>query len=55
MAQKVVLGCVPAYNPDTDDWSAYAEQLDLFFLVDEIKMRKNSCSLTVLGTKATVG
>ena len=53
MAQKPMLGFMDAYNPDTDDWSAYVERLDLFFLANEIKDdKKVAVLLTVLGTKA---
>ena len=42
-----------AYNPDTDDWSAYIERLDLFFLANEINDdKKVAVLLTVLGMKA---
>ena len=37
MAQKPMLGCMDAYNPDTDDWSAYVERLQLFLLQMMIK------------------
>ena len=48
-----MLGFMDAYNPDTDDWSAYVERLDLFFLANEIKDdKKVAVLLTVLGTKA---
>ena len=48
-----MLGFMDAYNPDTDDWSAYIERLDLFFLANEIKDdKKVAVLLTVLGTKA---
>ena len=48
-----MLGFMDAYNPDTDNWSAYVERLDLFFLANEIKDdKKVTILLTVLGTKA---
>ena len=53
MAQNPILGCTDTYNPDTDDWSAYVERLELFFLANEIKDDKKVATLlTVLGTKA---
>ena len=52
MAQKPILGCMDAYNPDADDWSAYVERLELFFLANEIKDDKKVATLlTVFGTK----
>ena len=48
-----MLGFMDAYNPDADDWSAYIERLDLFFLAVEIKDdKKVAVVLTVLGIKA---
>ena len=48
-----MLGCMDAYNPNTDDQSAYVERLELVFIVNKIKHdKKVAVLLTVLGTKA---
>ena len=53
MAEKPVLGSMDNFNPDMDDWSAYVERLEPFFLANEIKDDKKVAVLvTVLGTKA---
>ena len=42
-----------SFNPNTDDWSAYVERLESFFLANEIKGNKKvAVLLTVLGAKA---
>ena len=53
MAQRPILGAMDSFNPDTDDWSAYIERLDSFFLANEIKDdKKVAVLLTVLRAKA---
>ena len=53
MAQRPILGAMDSFNPDTDDWSAYVERLESFFLAHEIKDdKKVAVLLTVLGAKA---
>ena len=53
MAEKPIIGAMDKFNPDTDDWSAYVERLDSFFLANEIKDEKKVALLvTVLGTKS---
>ena len=55
MAEKAppLLGSMDIFNPDVDDWSAYVERLESFFLANEIKDNKKVAVLiTVIGTKA---
>ena len=47
------LGSMNAFDPDTDDWTAYVERLESFFVANEIKDEKKvSVLVTFLGAKA---
>ena len=47
-----LLGSMDIFNSDVDDWSAYVERLESFFLTNEIKDNKKVAVLiTVIGTK----
>ena len=46
MAERAppLLGSMDIFNPDVDDWSAYVERLELFFLANEIRQQEGRCS-----------
>ena len=47
------LGSMNVFNPDTDDWTAYVERLESFFVTNEIKDEKKvSVLVTFLGANA---
>ena len=47
------LGSMNAFDPETDNWSAYVERLESFFTANEIKDEKKvSVLVTFLGAKA---
>ena len=47
------LGSMNAFDPDTDDWTAYVERLESFFVTNDIKDEKKvSILVTFLGAKA---
>jgi len=47
------LGSMNAFDPDTDDWTAYVERLESFFVANEIKDEKKvSVLVFFLGVKA---
>ena len=57
MAEKPLplLGSMDVFNPDVDDWSAYVERLELFFVANNVKNEKKVAVLVIaIGTKLTV-
>jgi len=47
------LGSMNAFDPDTDDWTAYVERLESFFVMNDIKDEKKvSILVTFLRAKA---
>ena len=50
---KPTLGTMDAFDPDTDNWPAYTERLEQFFVANDITNEKKvAVLLTVIGTKA---
>ncbi len=49
-----MLGSVEPFDPDSDDWQAYTERLEQFFLVNDITtdQKKVAAFLTLIGAKA---
>ena len=53
MTQNPTLRRIDPFDPDIDDWSAYTERLEQFFVAnDTADGKKRAVLLTVIGTKA---
>ena len=53
MTQNPMLGTMDPFDPDIDNWSAYTERLEQFFVTNDIADgKKRAVLLTVIGTKA---
>ena len=53
MTHQPTFGTMDPFDPDTDNWPAYAERLEQFFVANDIADgKKVAVLLTLIGTKA---